>query len=423
MEDLGTREAFAAVSFAWIIASLQGCLPYIITGIIPNFTNAYFEAMSGFTTTGATILDKIELLPEAVQLWRCQTQWLGGMGIVVLTIAILPMLGGCGTNLFKAEVPGFEVEKLQPRMRDTALLFWGIYMVVTVFGTLLLLYAEMSFLDAICHVFAAVSTGGFSTRTASIAAFDSPLAEWSLAGIMFFCGANFNLLLLAIKNESLNVYYKDPEFRFYTKLVVFASLAITVSIMNRGFFGDFEDSLRHSFFQVISIMTTTGFVTTNYGIWPIFTQMTLLFLMFVGGCGGSTAGGIKCARILIVMKQIYAEIRRLLHPSAVIVIRVGDRSISSAAAASASSFITLYVCIFMASALIVSATGQGLVTSMSGIAATLSNVGPGLGAVGPIDNFYSQHIIAKWVYIFCMLCGRLELYTVLVLFTRDAWRR
>lgn len=421
-EDMGAREAFAAVSFAWILASLQGCLPYIISGAIPNFTDAYFEAMSGFTTTGATILERIEVLPAAIQLWRCQTQWLGGMGIVVLTIAILPMLGVSVNNLFKAEVPGFQVEKLRPRMRDTAVLLWGVYMAVTVFGILLLLAAKMNFLDAVCHVFAAVSTGGFSTRDASVAAYDSAFVEWALTGMMFFCGANFNLLLVSIKKESLTPY-KDPEFLFYTKIIVAASLIITAFVQYKGFFVNVHDSLRSAIFQVVSTITTTGFVAVDYGQWPIVTQIMLLFLMFVGGCSGSTAGGIKCSRILVVMKQIHAEMRRALHPNAVIAVRVGDRTMDNSAVASASAFITLYVCVFMASALIISATGQSVVTSLSGVAATLSNVGPGLGAVGPVENFHGQHIIAKWVYTFCMLCGRLELYTILVLFTKDAWRR
>lgn len=421
-EDMGTREAFAAVAFAWVLASLQGCLPFMVSGAIPNFTDAYFEAMSGFTTTGATILQEIETLPEAVLLWRSQTQWLGGMGIVVLMIAILPMLGVSVNTLFKAEVPGFQVEKLRPRMKDAATLLWGIYMSITVLGVLILLYAKMNFLDALCHVFTTVSTGGFSTRNASVAAFDSSLVEWVLTGIMFFCGANFNLLLVAIKKESL-IPYRDPEFLFYSKLIVASSLIITGFLLYKGVFAGLHDSLRYAFFQVVSIVTTTGFVTDNYATWPVVTQMMLLFLMFVGGCSGSTAGGIKCSRILVVLKQIYAEIRRSLHPSAVIAVRVGDRSVSNAAAASASAFITLYVCVFMASALIVSATGEGVVTSLSGVAATLSNVGPGLGTVGPAENFHGQHILAKWVYTFCMLCGRLELYTILVLFTKNSWRR
>lgn len=421
-EDMGTRESFASVSFAWVLASALGSLPYIISGAIPNFTNAYFEAMSGFTTTGATILHVPETMPQSVLLWRSQTQWLGGMGIVVLTIAILPALGVSVNRLFRAEVPGFQAEKVRPRMQDTAIQLWGVYMVVTVLGILTLMAAKMNFFNSICHVFAAVSTGGFSTYGTSISVFNSATVDWTIAALMFLCGANFNLMLISLKKESLSPY-RDPEFIFYFKLIVTAGLIITAFLQYKGYFTSIFDSLRHAFFQVISIVTTTGFVTTNYGVWPIMTQMMLLFLMFVGGCSCSTAGGIKCARILAVLKLVHAEIRRFLHPAAVIPVRVGNRTVSNDTAAAASAFIALYICVFMLSALVVSATGQSVMTALSGVAATLSNVGPGLGAVGPVETFKEQHLIAKWVYIFCMLCGRLELYTVLVLFTKDAWRR
>jgi len=423
-EDMGAKEAFASVSFAWVVASLLGCLPYIISGAIPSFTNAYFEAMSGFTTTGASILGDTERLPEAILLWRSQTQWLGGMGIVVLTIALLPMLGVSGSQLFKAEVPGFYVEKIRPRLQDTAILLWKVYMAVTVAGVLALTAAGLSFLDAVCHVFSAVSTGGFSTHNASVAFFSSPLAEWTIAGLMFFCGTNFSLLLISIKKVSIKPY-RDPEFLFYVRLIAAASLIITLYLLNSGVFAGLNDAFRHAFFQVVSIITTTGFVTTDYAVWPIAVQMLLFLLVFVGGCSCSTAGGIKCSRVLVVFKHIYAEGRRLLHPNAVISVRVGDRAVDNATAASACAFIALYICVFMLSALIVSATGESVTTSLSGVAATLSNAGLGLGTigVGGADAFSGQHILAKWTYIFCMLCGRLELYTVLVLFTKDAWRR
>lgn len=421
-EDLGTRETFAAVTFAWVAASLLGCIPYIISGAIPNFTNAYFEAMSGFTTTGATILDGVERLPEAVLLWRSQTQWLGGMGIVVLIIAILPALGVSVNQLFKAEMPGFRVDKLHPRMQDTAILLWETYMAVTVVGLLLLLAARMSFLDALCHVFGAVSTGGFSTRSAGMAYLASPLVEWITVALMFFCGVNFNLLLMAIKKGS-PAPYRDAEFRFYVKLIAAASLTIFLFLKKNNIFQGLHEPLRHAIFQVVSIVTTTGLATTDYGLWPVACQLLLLFLMFVGGCSCSTAGGIKCSRILIVLKHIHAEGRRFLHPNAVIAVRMDRRAVDNATVASASVFITLYLCVFMLSALIVAATGESVVTALSGVATTLSNVGPGFGAIGPSDTFLTQHAASKWTYIFCMLCGRLELYTVLVLFSRDAWRR
>lgn len=419
-EDMGTREAFAAVAFAWVMASLQGCLPFLFGGYVPSFTDAYFEAMSGFTTTGATIMDNIESVPHGILLWRSQAQWLGGMGIVVLTIALLPMLGASVNQLFKAEVPGPAIEKIRPRMQDIAILLWKVYMVITTAGVFLLMTEGMHLFDALCHVFAAVSTGGFSPWNDSVGIYNSAAIDWTLAFIMFFCGANFNLLLLALKKRSFSPY-KDPEFRFYLGTVLISVFFIATMVHLNGHFSHLHESVRHAAFQVVSIITTTGFVTTDYSVWPVFTQLLLLFLMFVGGCAGSTAGGIKCSRILIVLKQVHAEVRRFLHPNAVIPVRVGNKTVSDSIASSASAFITLYIMVFIISALIVSATGQDVVTSMSGVAATLSNVGPGLGAVGPVDTFLDQHIVAKWVYIFCMLCGRLELYTVLILFTRDAW--
>lgn len=418
-DDMGTREAFASVSFAWVLASLLGCLPYLISGTISGFANAYFEAMSGFTTTGATVMNSVDTIPQSILLWRSQTQWLGGMGIVVLIIAVLPMLGISVNQLFKAETPGFNVEKIRPRMRDAATILWGAYMVVTVAGILLMLMAKLSFFDAVCHIFAVVSTGGFSSRDAGL--FDSAGVEWATCLIMFFCGANFNLLLISLKKENLSPY-NDPEFRFYLRLTIIVGLIVAAFLFCKDLF-NLHDSLRHALFQTVSIVTTTGFAVPGYELWPIVIQTLLLFMMFIGGCNGSTAGGIKCSRTLIVFKQIYAEIRRFLHPDAVVPVRVGNRTVNNAAASSASAFIALYICVFMASALILSATGQSAATALSGVAATLSNVGSGPWVAGLDGTFQEQPFIAKWVYIFCMLCGRLELYTVLVLFTKDAWRR
>jgi trk system potassium uptake protein TrkH len=421
-KDMGTREAFAAVALAWIFASLQGCLPYIAGGYISSFTDAYFEAMSGFTTTGATILTNIEMNPRGILMWRAQTQWLGGMGIVVLTLALLPMLGMSVTQLFKAEVPGPVLEKISPRIQDAATMLWRVYMGLTVLGITVLFFGGMSFYESVCHIFTTVSTGGFSPRNASIAAYNSAYFDWVLTIIMFLSGANFNLHLLALKKKSLNPY-KDPEFLFYVKTAFAATFAISLYLYMQGFSHTVTHALRYGAFQVVSIMTTTGYVTADYSLWPPFTQVLLLSLMFIGGCACSTAGSIKCIRIQVIFRQIAAEIKRFIHPHAAVTVRVGNQKIENKMVASVATFVVLYVLIFVFSSIAVSATGQDLITSFSAVATTLGNVGPGFGAVGPVNNFASQHDVAKWIYSFCMLCGRLELYTILVLFSRDTWHR
>lgn len=420
--DMGTREAFAAVALAWIFASFQGCLPYYLGGYVSDFTEAYFEAMSGFTTTGATIFRDIETLPRGIIFWRAVTHWLGGMGIVVLTLALLPMLGMGVTQLFKAEVPGPVLEKISPRIQDSALMLWKVYLGITAAGILLMLAGGMDLYDSVCHVFAAVSTGGFSTRNQSIGWYNSAFIDWSLTAVMFVSGANFGLHLLAIKNRTLKPY-RDPEFKFYTGVALLSTLVIALSLFRNSHYPTIIECLRYSAFQVVSMMTTTGFVTADFSLWPTITQMTIVVLMFIGGCAGSTAGAIKCVRIQIVIKQITAEIKRFIHPQASVPILLGDKTITDKLAFSASTFIALYFIIFAVAAVMISATGEDVVTSITAVAVTLGNIGPGLGDVGPATTFHTQTTTAKWIYVFCMLCGRLELYTVLVLFSKDAWHR
>lgn len=420
--DMGTREAFAAVAFAWVFASFQGCLPYYIGDYAPSFSDAYFEAMSGFTTTGATIFRDVEILPRGLVFWRALTHWLGGMGIVVLTLALLPMLGMGVTQLFKAEVPGPVLEKISPRIQDSAILLWKVYVGLTLFGIAMMLIGGMSFYDSLCHVFAAVSTGGFSTKNQSVGWYSSAFIDWVLAFIMFASGANFGLHLLAIKNKSLKPY-RDPEFKFYFGVALVSTILIAASLFRNGFYPTVTESVRYAAFQVVSMMTTTGFVTADFSLWPTITQMTIVVLMFIGGCAGSTSGAIKCIRIQIVTKQITAEIKRFIHPHASIPMMLGEKTITDKLAFSASTFIALYFIIFAVAALMISATGEDVITSITAVAVTLGNIGPGLGDVGPATTFHTQTTAAKWIYVFCMLCGRLELYTLLVLFTKDAWHR
>ncbi len=420
--ELGTREAIAGVAFAWVAASLQGCMPYFFGGYIPSFTDAYFEAMSGFTTTGATILRDVEAVPRGILMWRAQTQWLGGMGIVVLVIAMLPLFGVNMTQLFKAEIPGPNLEKTSPRITDMAMMLWKVYMGLTVVGIVLLVFGGMSLYNSIAHIFAAVSTGGFSTHNASVAFYDSAYIEYVLTAIMFLSGANFNLHLAAIRGRTLRPY-RDSEFCFYSAVVGGSILLICAVLICVGIHSSFLDALRYASFQVVSVVTTTGFVTTNYALWPVFPQLLLLALMLMGGCAGSTAGAIKCVRFQVILKEAGAELRRMVHPNAVIAIFQGKRTAAASMVTSAGCFIAVYFIIWGVSALAVSFSGHDIVTSISAVAATLSNVGPGLADVGPVCNFADQTAFAKWVYVFDMLCGRLELYTVLVLFTKDLWRK
>lgn len=420
--DMGTREAFAAVSFSWIFASLIGCLPYLLGGYVPSLADAYFETMSGFTTTGASILTNVAANPRGILMWRAETQWLGGMGIVVLVIALLPVLGGGLNRLFQAESPGPVLEKTSPTINDMAKNLWYVYIGLTVVGVLLLMAGGMNLFDSICHMFATVSTGGFSTRNASVAAYNSAYIDWTLTIIMFLSGANFSLHLTAVTRRTLKPY-KDEEFIFYGKVVLLSTAAIAICLYAHGAYKSVIDTIRYAAFQVVSIMTTTGFVTANYDLWPPFTQVILLLLMIIGGCAGSTAGAIKCVRANIMLKSIKAEIKHLIHPNAVIAISVDGNALPHERVTSTVIFVLTYLLLFAAAVLITTATGQDIVTALGAVATTLGNVGPGLGKVGPIYNFESQTDIAKWLFSFCMLCGRLELFTVLVLFSRDTWRR
>lgn len=419
---MGAREAIACVALAWIVASFIGCLPYIFDGTIPSFTDAYFEAMSGFTTTGASVIREMEPVPRGILMWRATTHWLGGMGIVVLVIAMLPLLGGNMTYLFKAESPGPTLDKVSPRITEMATTLWKIYVGITVAGVVLLMAGEMNFYDAIAHSFSAVSTGGFSTHTASVAYYDSAYLDYVLVFLMFACGANFTLHFAALRARTLKPY-KEPEFLFYTGVIVIATALICGHLLWEGIYSGFWEALRFSSFQVVSVITTTGFITADYARWPYFTQLILLAIMMIGGCAGSTAGAIKCVRFQIVIKAAFGELKKLIHPNAVVVVRQGEKAVNPQMVSAASCFIAIYFMIWGLSAIAVSFTGNDIVTSISAVSATLSNVGPGLADVGPVENFADQAPFAKWVYIFDMLCGRLEIYTLLALFTRGLWRR
>jgi trk system potassium uptake protein TrkH len=419
--DVRVREGFAIVTFGWLLASAFGALPFVISGAVPSYTDAFFETMSGFTTTGATILTDIEALPRGVLFWRSFTHWLGGMGIILLSLAILPFLGVGGMQLFKAEVPGPVADKLTPRVTQTAKILWGVYITLSAAQTILLMLGGMDFYEALCHTFGTMATGGFSTRNASIAAYPSPYLQWVIIVFMFLAGVNFALHYRIIL-YGWRVYRNDREFLVYLALIGAASTLIYgLTTGASGAHG--EPALRDAVFQVVSIQTTTGFITADYELWPFAAQMTLFLLMFVGGSAGSTGGGMKVLRLYLLGKFVIAELNRLIHPHAIIPVRVRQQTIPRDVVTNVIGFSVLYIVLFAIGALLVSLMGFDLPTSFGAVAATLGNVGPGLGDVGAVDNYAAFPAIGKWLLSFFMLLGRLELYTVLILFAPAYWRR
>lgn len=420
-QELSLREGFAVVSFSWLLFSVFGALPFLFSGAIPGIIDAVFETMSGFTTTGATILTSIEGLPESILLWRALTHWLGGMGIIVLSLAILPMLGVGGMQLFKAEVPGPTTDRLKPRIQDTAKLLWGVYVLLTAVETFLLMLGGMNFYEALCHAFATLATGGFSTRNASVAAYHSAYIDWIITLFMFLAGVNFSLHYHALQGR-LKEYWRSEEFRCYLGITLGATLLLV--LFNQGkVYHSLIDNLRYSAFQATSILTTTGFGTADYEQWPVFAQYLLALLMFIGGCAGSTGGGIKVARILLLFKHAHVQLFRLIHPRAVRLVKLGDLPVDRGVMQSILGFFALYMGVFVFASFLMAASGLDLVSAGASVIATLGNIGPGLGSVGPADNY--AHILpsGKIVLVICMLLGRLELFTVLVLVFPSFWRK
>ncbi len=418
-QNLGKREGFAVVAFGWVVASLFGCMPFLISGAIPSFTNAYFETMSGFTTTGSTILSDIEILPRGILLWRSMTQWIGGLGIVLISVAILPMLGVAGMQLISAEVSHVKMEKLTPRIGQTARLLWIVYISLTALQTLLLKLGGMGWYDALAHSFTTVSSGGFSTRNASIAAFDSPFIHYVIIIFMFIAGVSFNLHFRLLQGRWKS-YWDDQEFRLYGILVLAGCVVVFfgVPMLDQGY----EWRFRVALFQTVSILSSTGFITADYELWGPAAQFLLLVFMFHCACAGSTTGGIKLGRILLLVKSSIAEVKKLVHPRAIYPVRFNGRSVSPEIIQSVQSFLVLYMAIFALASVALAFCGLDIVTAGSAAVTALSNVGPGFGSVGAVENFGHLSGTAKWILTFCMLVGRLEIYTVLVLFSRTYWR-
>jgi len=418
---LSHRDGIAIVTIGWITTALFGALPFLFSGAIPNFTNAYFESISGFTTTGATIFSEIESLPKGILLWRSQTQWLGGMGIIVLSIAVLPFLGVGGMQLYKAEIPSPVVDKLKPRISDTAKTLWKVYILITTLQVILLVTSGMSFFDSVCHAFCTLPTGGFSTKNASIAHFDSAYCQGIIVVFMLLAGINFSLHYRLIKGD-LKIFGKDSECRVFLFLVLIFTLVITLNIYG-AIYPSISTAFRHAIFQVTSIITTTGFITADYETWPALSQLILLVCMFFGAMAGSTGGGIKIMRVMLLIRHGYQEIFRIIHPHAVTTVKLGGRPVPHDILRSVLGFFILYLGLFVAATLIMSAFGLDIISAISAVASSIGNIGPGLGVVGPVDNYFGICVSGKWVLIFCMLLGRLEIYTVIVLLTPEFWRK
>lgn len=423
--DIAPREGFAIVTLAWTATALFGALPFRLSGAVDSFPRAVFESMSGFTTTGATVFATVEALPHGILFWRSLAHWLGGMGIIVLAIAILPFLGVGGMQLFRAEVPGPTPERLRPRIAQTAKLLWLVYLTMTVAQALLYLAAGMGGFDAVNHAMSTLATGGFSTRDASLGAYDSPWIQWVTILFMYLAGVNFALHYRAATGRP--TYPRDAEWRFFTLLILGGGALVAGANLWQGGYGGtpggVERAVRDALFQVTSIATTTGFSTADHALWPAPSQTLLLLLFFVGGMAGSTSGGIKAMRILLLLKHTANELRKQLHPRAVLLVRVGGKVVGEDVLATVLGFVILYVLLFLAGTLALSLFGNDLVTALSASAASMGNVGPGFGEVGPSRNYGWMSDAELLVLSALMVVGRLEIYTVLLLLRPEFWRR
>lgn len=419
--ELTIRESYLIVALSWVCAALFGALPYWLSGVAAPL-DAFFESISGFTTTGASIFPDPASLPKGILFWRDLSQWLGGMGIIVLAVAVLPFLGVGGMQLFRAEVPGPTTERLQPRISQTAKILWGVYVGLTLMQVILYLLGGMTLFDALTHAFGTMPTGGFSTRAASIAGFESPYIEYVTVVFMYLAGVNFSLHYRALRGGP-RAFVADEEWRFYSLVLGVAVAILVISHLQTGTYSTLEATFRYSLFQTVSIGTTTGFATADYVGWPKVTQVTLVFLMFVGGMAGSTGGGMKTMRLWVALKQGIVELRKHLHPRAVIITRVGGKVVHEGVMLNILAFMLLFVASFVGGALLLAALGVDLETAAGASAAAIGNIGPGLARVGPIENYAWMPALGKAVMMALMLLGRLEIYTVLVLFHPEFWRR
>ncbi|NVM20320.1 MAG: TrkH family potassium uptake protein [Desulfobacterales bacterium] len=420
-EIMSHREGMGVVAIGWTAAGFFGALPYYWGGVFNSFADAFFESISGFTTTGASVLTQIEAVPQGFLFWRSLTHWLGGMGIIVLSLAILPLLGIGGMQLYKAEVPGPVPDKLKPRIRDTAMVLWKVYVLFSATETALLMLGGMDLFEALCHTFGTMATGGFSTRNASIASYQSPYIDTVVILFMLFAGINFSLHYQCLKGDPLS-FWRNSEFRFFMGVVAIFAVAVTFNVYH-AVYETFSQAVRFGAFQVVSIITTTGYTTADFERWPPLAQSILLFCMFLGASAGSTGGGMKCLRIMLLLKHSYKQLFSLIHPRAVTQVKLAGRPISNQVLHSIWGYFMLYLGMFILCSFFLAAMGVDVVTSFAAVAATIGNIGPGLGLVGPAENYAHIPALGKWLLILCMLLGRLEIYTVLVLFVPEFWRK
>lgn len=432
-KEMNKREGYIVVAFGWLVMALSGTVPYVLTGSITSFTSAFFETMSGYTTTGATILNDIEIIPKGVLFWRSLTHWIGGMGIIVLAVAILPLLGIGGMQMFAAEAPGPSADKLHPRITDTAKRLWLIYFGYTAAETILLKVAGMSFFDAINHSLCTLSTGGFSTKNASVAYWNGqPIIQYIIIIFMFLAGTNFVLSYFAFKGNVQRII-RDEELKLYLKfIVIFTIIAALIiyfktdpsisSIEHPMVWGKAESAFRHSLFQVLSVITTTGFITADYTLWTPFLMVFFFGLMFLGGSAGSTSGGVKVVRHLILIKNGFLEFKRALHPNAILPVRYNGKAVTGDIVFNILAFFILYMLSFIVGALVFSMMDIDFMSAIGLSASSLGNVGPALGNFGPVNNYAALPAVGQWWASFLMLIGRLELFTVLILLTPFFWR-
>lgn len=418
---VGMKESFILVSLCWVSLSMVSALPFYISGAIPNFSEAFFETVSGFSTTGATILTDIEALPKSMLFWRSLTHWLGGMGIVVLAVAVLPLLGVGGLQLLKAEAPGPTVDKISPRISETAKTLWGIYIGMTVVEAMLLNFAGMPYFDAFNHALATIATGGFSPKNESVGAYHSAVIEWIVIVFMILAGMSFTLHYKIITGRVRQIF-KNTELKVYIAIIAVGSLFVAGDLYYHNVYS-LNDSIRQAFFQVSSILTTTGFATADYKKWPAFAQYIIFLLMFSGACSGSTSGGVKIIRIVTLMKLAINELKYLVHPKAIMTIFIDGNVVKKDMIYSISAFVFLYAVSVLTTACICALSGVSVLTSFTAALSTVGNIGPGFGRIGPVENYHFFKDWVKWFLSAAMIIGRLEIFTVMVIFTRSFWRK
>ncbi len=420
-EVISQREGMAIVAIGWTAIGAFGSLPFYLEGELGTFVNAFFESVSGFTTTGASVMTDIEASSKGLLFWRSLIQWLGGMGIIVLSVAILPFLGVGGMQLYKAEVPSPVPDKLKPRIKDTAIILWKVYALISLAEVLLLILGGMDLYQALCHAFTTMPTGGFSTKNASVAHFDSVYFDVVFIVFMVLAGINFSLHYQALRGRPL-VFWRDPECRFFLGAVLALTALVCFDVYGTVY-EKISEAVRYGTFQVVSIITTTGYATADYEQWPAMSQLILLMCMFLGASAGSTGGGMKCLRVMLCFKFCYKELFHLIHPHAVKHVKIGGGSVSDDVMRSILGFLALYTGLFVASSVVLAGLGVDFVTAFGAVAASMGNIGPGFGMVGPAENYAAIPYLGKWLLIWCMLLGRLEIYTMIIIMVPEFWRK